>query len=111
MSESDRVDLTKVIDIIPIEKKKGTRGPFKTGSFANVSRVDITRGVTENSREYMAERTQAQLRGVASSANSDISSIRDIVLHLESIMAKNTAARLDLVTNAIELRVARNLHC
>lgn len=105
-SESERTDLTKVIDIIPIDKKKGNRGPFKSGTFGNISRVDITRGITENSREYVAERTQSQLRGVASAANIDISSIRDTVLHLESIMAKNTAARLDLVTNATDAKEA-----
>jgi hypothetical protein len=105
--EGDRTDLARVINLIPIERKKNTKGPFKTGSFANVSRVDITRGITETSREYVAEKTQTQLRGVAASAaNTDISSIRDTVLHLESIMAKNTAARLDLVTNAIDAKEA-----
>lgn len=107
IKEGDRTDQSRVINLIPIERKKNTKGPFKSGSFANVSRVDITRGITETSREYVAEKTREQLRGVAASAaNTDISSIRDTMLHLESIMAKNTAARLDLVTNAIDAKEA-----
>jgi hypothetical protein len=102
LSENERTDLARVIDLIPLERKKNTRGPFKTGSLGNISRFDTTRGITETSREYIAEKTRDQLSGVASAANTDISSIRDAVLHLESIMAKNTAARLETVTNAID---------
>lgn len=100
--ESARTDVGSRIEIVPLQAKRRLAGPFKSGTFGNIARMDANRGITESSREYMAERTNDQLYGVANAAGKDISSIRDTMLHMNNVMAKNTAERITAVTNLVD---------
>ncbi len=100
--ESSRTDIASNIKIIPLATKRKFPAPFKSGTFGHVARMDANRGITESSREYMAERTEQQLHPFADAANRDISSIRDTVLHMNNVMAKNTAERITAVTNVMD---------
>lgn len=102
--ESSRTDIASNIKIIPIQSKKKFPAPFKSGAFGQLARPDANRGITESSREYLAEKTEAQLHPYSTAANLDISSIRDTLLHMNNVMAKNTGERIAAVTDIQDAR-------
>ena len=98
-AEGKPVDTTaEIVNLVPIPRRKSTHGMFRTGE-NRISRLDVSRDLTESSKDYMVQKIQEELSGLAPTATNDIQALRKTVLHLGEIISKNTGQRIAAKTN------------
>ena len=99
MSESKPIDTTaEVIKLVPIPRRKSTHGMFRTGENRR-ARLDVSRELTDSSKDYMVQRIKEELSSFAPNAAIDIQKLRETVLHLGEIIQKNTGEKITGKTN------------
>jgi hypothetical protein len=98
-TQNQPVDTTaETINLIPIPRRKSTHGMFRTGE-SRRARLDVSRELTESSKDYMVQRLKEELSSFSPTAAVDIQELRKTVLHLGEIVAKNTGERITAKTN------------
>jgi hypothetical protein len=86
------------IRIVGINRRGSFHGIIKD-QIHRVTRLDVARGITEATQQYVANRIQEELAGRAPNTVQDIEDLKNTVKHLTTIIQKNTSVRITSKTN------------